>query len=154
MHYTIAYQPSRNTAHPRILNHGPNAPLPPRFAIACHELLCQTTARIPQDHWLFGADGSGDIMRRANLEHMWEALGRGSAHMVTADGSISCAEDPNEQELTVQRLLYAETLFALGALQEGRGFVLKVGALRFAECRGFTCALGLGPDSDQRTLWT
>ena len=55
-------------------------------------------------HWHWGHDGSGDIRRPENVaaicasaSAMAKDLGTGGAMLVTADGSIDCQENPNEQ---------------------------------------------------------
>ena len=55
-------------------------------------------------HWHWGQDGSGDIRRPENVtaicasaSAMAKDLGTGGAMLVTADGSIDCQENPNEQ---------------------------------------------------------
>lgn len=55
-------------------------------------------------HWHWGEDGSGDIRRAANVEAIGQSakamagdLGTGGALLVTADGSVDCQENPNEQ---------------------------------------------------------
>lgn len=55
-------------------------------------------------HWHWGEDGSGDIRRPANVEAICQSakamtgdLGTAGALLVTADGSVDCQENPNEQ---------------------------------------------------------
>ena len=74
-------------------------------------------------HWMFGADDKGDIRSAANIL----ALSRSgkAAHIVTADGSVDCSTDPNEQENTVAHLHYCEAVAALHTLAPGGHFVLK-----------------------------
>ena len=57
-------------------------------------------------HWHWGEDGSGDIRRPHNVAAICASagamaldLGTGGALLVTADGSIDCQENPNEQVL-------------------------------------------------------
>jgi cap2 methyltransferase len=45
--------------------------------------------------------------------------------LITADGSIDCQENPNEQEMTTASLHYCELVAALGLLAKGGSFVLK-----------------------------
>lgn len=52
-------------------------------------------------HWHWGDDGSGDIRKRANVEAVAQDVKAGEevggVMLVTADGSIDCQENPNEQ---------------------------------------------------------
>ena len=79
-------------------------------------------------HWYFGADNSGNIMHRANIEGLWthvRASGR-TVQLVTGDGSIDCSSSPNEQESVVAALHFAEAVAALGLLAPGGAAVLKL----------------------------
>ena len=83
-------------------------------------------------HWNFGADGSGDIRNIENIQKLWAdcarrfRCNRGGADLVTADGSVDCATDPNVQETTVAWLHMCEVVAALGLLTPGGMFVLKM----------------------------
>lgn len=55
-------------------------------------------------HWHWGDDGSGDIRRPDNVAAICQSaaamagdLHTGGALLVTADGSVDCQENPNEQ---------------------------------------------------------
>ena len=55
-------------------------------------------------HWHWGDDGSGDIRRPDNVAAICQSAGAmardlhtGGALLVTADGSVDCQENPNEQ---------------------------------------------------------
>eukprot|EP00892_Ulva_mutabilis_P007493 jgi/Ulvmu1/5115/UM021_0132.1 len=83
-------------------------------------------------NWHFGSDGSGDIRRRHNIHAFWEHCklafedqGVPGAVLVTADGSIDCQEDPNEQEAATASLHFAELVAALGLLSPGGSAFLK-----------------------------
>ncbi|KAL0044230.1 hypothetical protein WJX82_005654 [Trebouxia sp. C0006] len=83
-------------------------------------------------HWHWGHDGSGDIRRPENVAAicasagaMAKDLGTGGAMLVTADGSIDCQENPNEQEMSTAALHYCEMVTALGVLSPGGSFILK-----------------------------
>ncbi|KAK2555518.1 Cap-specific mRNA (nucleoside-2'-O-)-methyltransferase 2 [Acropora cervicornis] len=75
-------------------------------------------------HWHFGSDGTGDLMSVANLE----ALQHDAAfvHLVTADGSINCANQPDEQESVVGQLIFCEAVTAINLLSKGGNFVFKM----------------------------
>ena len=77
-------------------------------------------------NWMYGADNSGDIRVVENIRSFWTEVRRmGAVHAVTADGSVSCADQPGEQEALTAQLRYCETVAALGMLSSGGSFVLK-----------------------------
>ncbi|CAG9461865.1 unnamed protein product [Pedinophyceae sp. YPF-701] len=83
-------------------------------------------------HWCWGADNSGDVREPENIRALWKEaqgmfskLGVAGATMVTADGSIDCQENPNEQEATTAPLHYCEMVCGLGMLAPGGSLVLK-----------------------------
>ncbi|XP_066999169.2 cap-specific mRNA (nucleoside-2'-O-)-methyltransferase 2 [Anabrus simplex] len=79
------------------------------------------------EHWDFGRDFTGDLMNLKNLKHLLiESRKIGEVHLVTADGSIDCQEDPGEQESIVSPLHYCEAITALHILGEGGSFLLKM----------------------------
>lgn len=53
-------------------------------------------------------------------------LDMGPIHLVTADGSINCMENPGEQEIIVEHLHYCEMMTALKILSPGGNFLLKI----------------------------
>jgi len=83
-------------------------------------------------HWNFGADSTGDIRNIQNIQQLWGdcarrfGFKRGGADLVTADGSVDCAQKPNEQESTVAWLHMCEVVTAIGLLSPGGMFVLKM----------------------------
>jgi 23S rRNA U2552 (ribose-2'-O)-methylase RlmE/FtsJ len=81
-----------------------------------------------QRHWLYGADDSGDIRMPENIQAFWNEARRmdGPVRMITADGSVSCIDNPNEQENTTSQLHYCETVCALGLLAPGGSFTVKL----------------------------
>ncbi|KAF6205194.1 hypothetical protein GE061_019361 [Apolygus lucorum] len=79
------------------------------------------------DNWIFGEDFTGNICQRVNLEHLKRtSKDIGPIHLVTADGSFDCTDDPAEQEGKVVPLLYCETIAAFSILAPGGSFVLKI----------------------------
>lgn len=75
---------------------------------------------------------TGDIRQQHNIREFWDHCrsafdehGVPGAVMVTADGSIDCQEDPNEQEAATASLHYAELIAALGLLAPGGSAFLK-----------------------------
>ncbi|GIX64010.1 ribosomal RNA large subunit methyltransferase J protein [Babesia caballi] len=92
--------------------------------------------RETSNNWLNGADESGNIMRTANIEYIWDRISRPSrfnkgkapvlVDLVTADGSVDCQADPNNQEALTAPLKLAEVVCALGLMRVGAAFVLKM----------------------------
>ncbi|XP_055691428.1 cap-specific mRNA (nucleoside-2'-O-)-methyltransferase 2 [Lutzomyia longipalpis] len=79
------------------------------------------------DNWEFGADKTGDITCRENVDQLVERCSNmGQIHLVTADGSVNCTDAPDCQEELVSHLHLAETVAALRILALGGCFVLKM----------------------------
>lgn len=79
-------------------------------------------------HWKFGVDGSGDIREPHNILSFWDMKTNAncSVPLVTADGAISCEDQPDLQEQVTAQLHYCEFVTALGLLSPGGSFVLKL----------------------------
>ena len=83
--------------------------------------------RYTLSHWCFGEDNTGDLMNLENLDKLAKlAEPRRDVLLVTADGSIDCADVPGEQENVVGHLHFCETVAALHLLATGGSFVLKI----------------------------
>jgi len=79
------------------------------------------------EHWTFGCDDTGDLMRHKNLRKLLKAASSlGSVSLVTGDGSIDCQGDPGRQESIVADLHMAEAIAALNILAEGGNLVIKI----------------------------
>ncbi|XP_072135202.1 cap-specific mRNA (nucleoside-2'-O-)-methyltransferase 2 [Mobula birostris] len=92
--------------------------------IADDRLIVGTLSR-----WYFGPDDTGNVMDRRHLEGLIEFTrdkGMESIHLVTADGSVDCQDDPGEQEARVAPLHYCEAVTALRLLGQGGSLVLKM----------------------------
>ncbi|KAL1517934.1 hypothetical protein ABEB36_001630 [Hypothenemus hampei] len=80
-----------------------------------------------EEHWLFGADLTGNIMEYYNcVDILNKFTAEGKANLITADGSINCMKDPGEQEKLVEFLQYCETMTALAGLIAGGTFIIKI----------------------------
>merc|ERR1719199_1485113 len=76
---------------------------------------------------LWGKDGTGDLLKKGNLEHCVEALSREHVLLVVADGGFSDDSiPPNLLELYFYRLFLAELLTAASCLSPGGKFVCKL----------------------------
>lgn len=77
--------------------------------------------------WCFGRDNTGDILSKAVFDDLHKKASEldGIIHLVTADGSINCQENPENQERDTMSLKYAEIFYALNLLDPGGSFVLK-----------------------------
>lgn len=79
------------------------------------------------DSWCFGADYTGDIMRKENLaEIVRRSKEFPMINLVTADGSIDCLDVPEAQEEHVSKLHLAEAVTALKILTTNGCFILKM----------------------------
>ncbi|KAI9562539.1 hypothetical protein GHT06_009992 [Daphnia sinensis] len=76
-------------------------------------------------HWNFGQDDTGDIMEWCNVNAILQGKGK-HVNIVTADGSIDCAGNPGEQEKSLAKLHWCETIAALLLLNPGGSYVLKM----------------------------
>ena len=77
------------------------------------------------DNWDFGIDDTGNLLKSANLRHFTNKYNQ-KIDLVTADGSIDCQTDPARQESLVIDLHFSEIITALGCLNVGGNFVLKM----------------------------
>lgn len=73
-----------------------------------------------RENWDFGPDMTGDITHRDYPDHLAKKYGEDKAHLVTADGSFDCQDNPDEQENSVSWLHLKETLVALRILRTGK----------------------------------
>nr|XP_061820129.1 cap-specific mRNA (nucleoside-2'-O-)-methyltransferase 2-like [Nerophis lumbriciformis] len=77
--------------------------------------------------WFFGSDNTGDIMVQKHLLELQTFVANmHRVDLVTADGSINCQENPDEQEALVAPLHYCEVTAALLLLSPGGSFVVKM----------------------------
>ncbi len=92
-----------------------------RALISDDKFICETP-----DNWYYGVDGTGDIMNASNIRGLWNRVKSFPPVMlVTADGSIDCQDNPNEQEVIVAPIMYCEIVAALGVLHVGGSFLIK-----------------------------
>lgn len=83
--------------------------------------------RYTLNHWSFGKDSTGNIMNLNNLNDLIkETEPHDNIFLVTADGSVDCADVPGEQESVLTHLHFCETLAALHLLAAGGSFLLKI----------------------------
>ncbi|XP_065224684.1 cap-specific mRNA (nucleoside-2'-O-)-methyltransferase 2-like [Planococcus citri] len=92
------------------------------------------------DRWDFGPDQTGDITHPEYPSYLRRNFDDALPHLVTADGSFDCQDNPNEQESTVSWLHLKETLIALNILRKNGNFVIKM--FTFFECES-VCLLTL-----------
>eukprot|EP00928_Gymnodinium_smaydae_P063258 TRINITY_DN468_c0_g2_i1.p1 TRINITY_DN468_c0_g2~~TRINITY_DN468_c0_g2_i1.p1 ORF type:complete len:710 (-),score=103.20 TRINITY_DN468_c0_g2_i1:379-2334(-) len=76
---------------------------------------------------LWGADGTGDLLKPGNLEHAAHRLATEKVLLCVADGGFSDDAIPaNQLELYFSRLFLAEILMAVSCLKPGGKFVCKL----------------------------
>jgi len=76
---------------------------------------------------LWGADGTGDLLKPGNLQHAAKQLAKEKVLLCVADGGFSDkAIPPNLLELYFYRLLLGELLMAASCLKQGGKFVCKM----------------------------
>lgn len=72
----------------------------------------------------YGADGTGDLYNRENLDYMADNLPR--MQLITADGGFDFSSDFNGQEELSMRLILCEIYSAFVLQDEGGSLVLKI----------------------------
>ncbi|XP_017764342.1 PREDICTED: cap-specific mRNA (nucleoside-2'-O-)-methyltransferase 2 [Eufriesea mexicana] len=78
-------------------------------------------------HWYFGEDNTGNLMNLKNLDGLIKLLEpHNDIFLITADGSIDCADVPAEQESILIHLHFCEIIAALQLLSTEGSFVLKI----------------------------
>nr|XP_026691478.1 cap-specific mRNA (nucleoside-2'-O-)-methyltransferase 2-like isoform X2 [Ciona intestinalis] len=80
--------------------------------------------------WCFGQDNTGDVFKPEFMDslsaHCHNEFDDATIGLVTADGSLNCADKPGEQETVVAPLHHVEMLDALQLLCSGGTFVMKM----------------------------
>jgi len=116
--------------------------------------------RHPRWRALWGADGTGDLLKLGNLEHCAQRLSKEKVFICVADGGFSDSAIPaNQLELYFYRLFLGEVLMAASCLREGGRFVCKLyttfspatAALLYAITRLFDCVQIVKPISSRVT---
>lgn len=79
------------------------------------------------NNWFFGPDNTGDLLNPNNIVNgVWPKFTQTQqCDLISADGSISCQHDPNNQELIVAPIKMAEIAAALKCLKKGGLFIIK-----------------------------
>ena len=72
-----------------------------------------------------GADGTGDLLQIANLDHCYKKYAS-SMHIITGDGGFDFSLDFNSQEKNVTKLLFAQALYAIIMQRKSGSFILKI----------------------------
>lgn len=78
------------------------------------------------DNWIFCENYGGDILEENNLRSLIrQCKSLGPVNIVTADGSIDCLDQPENQEECVSRLHIAEFICGLSILSDNGSMVIK-----------------------------
>jgi hypothetical protein len=86
--------------------------------------------RETNEHWVLGADGSGDLTDRKGIEHFWQCKAvreKGRFHVATVDHAElppSTSWDADQEAARAQGLL-GQALAAMGVLDKGGSLVLR-----------------------------
>jgi len=75
---------------------------------------------------LMGADGTGSLYSRKNIESYVAEIGEASCDYVTADGGFDFSNNFNNQEEISVRLIISEIYTAMRLLKPGGKFLLKI----------------------------
>ncbi|CAG7732290.1 unnamed protein product [Allacma fusca] len=72
-------------------------------------------------NWVFLEDDTGNIMNSKNILNLRNDTSKRlkHVHLVTADGSVDCANAPEDQEIITSDLHYCEIMAALAILDQG-----------------------------------
>ena len=93
-------------------------------------ILCQKLEIHAYSHKACSSSNSSDLSILRLLLYLYdlktEALCLFFSHQVTADGSINCANQPDEQESVVGQLIFCEAVAAINLLCHGGNFVFKM----------------------------
>lgn len=82
-------------------------------------------------------------MKKENIEGLRDRCRTlGPVDLFTADGSINCSADPNEQESLVSCLVYCEVVAGLASLAAGGNMVVKMFTLFETQSIGLMYLLG------------
>lgn len=76
------------------------------------------------DRWVFGRSSTGNVLEKDFLETI-KAHYANTCDLVTADGSIDCAQNPAAQELTVFPIVFSEIVASINLLKPGGHLVVK-----------------------------
>ncbi|EKX43947.1 hypothetical protein GUITHDRAFT_72655, partial [Guillardia theta CCMP2712] len=80
-------------------------------------------------HWYFGADNTGDMRLRPNIEGAWEKMkSKGPVMLVTADGCMGGAASGQACAMDAQ-LQFCQVVTAMGALSKGGNLVMRMASL-------------------------
>jgi 23S rRNA U2552 (ribose-2'-O)-methylase RlmE/FtsJ len=80
--------------------------------------------RDTSDHWLYGEDGTGDIVNSRNIEYLWKKV-KHPVMFITADAGAKISDDPYDQENIIALLKFSETVASIGALAPSGTLVIK-----------------------------
>ena len=73
-----------------------------------------------------GIDGTGDIYKKENVDHLINQIGKNHCYLVTADGGFDYSKDYNTQEEISYRLFFCEIYTAMNIQKIGGNFIIKL----------------------------
>lgn len=74
----------------------------------------------------YGEDGTGDILKLANIKKFVDTVGISSSHIVTADGGFDFSTDFSNQETLATPLIMASLLIGLQVQAVGGAMIFKI----------------------------
>lgn len=85
------------------------------------------------NHWIYGKDGTGDLLNPSVIQDIWVQVGSQTCDLVTGDGGVDFDSHPEQQETMALALIHAQVVAALGCLKIGGTLVLKIFSCFHAE---------------------
>ena len=74
----------------------------------------------------YGTDGTGDLYKTDNLEHLEQKMQNNKCDLVTAEGGLDFSIDYNKQEELSYRLIICQITAAIAILKKDGHFVIKI----------------------------
>ena len=80
----------------------------------------------PSINLVYGVDNTGDIYNPKNIKFLINKFKHNKANLITADGGFDFSDDYKNQEQNSYQLIISQIVCALGCLDKGGHFVIKI----------------------------